>query len=131
MQRVMCELPQQFPCPAACLLSGVKRTQITHAPRHICVLAKNRLTHVLRSSFSGLRLSVISYGVLPGERAYPSGVGHNSHRKALVAVDRRLSFFGLIVLARGPMAIDAERCRGGLSVNPLYGVTQTSTSPTP
>jgi len=41
---------------------------------------------------------------------------HNSRRRARVAVDRRPSFFGLIVLARRPMAIDAARCRAELEV---------------
>ena len=48
--------------------------------------------------FFGLWLSAIYRGVLPGKRAYPSGVGHNSHRKALVTADRRLSFFCFLQL---------------------------------
>ncbi len=34
-------------------------------------------------------------------------MGHNSRRRALVAVDRRLSIFRLIAIARGPMS---NRC---------------------
>ena len=68
-------------------------TRAPHGQIHAGVLAKNRLTHVLHSRFLSLRLSAVYRGVLPGERAYPTGVGHYSHRKALVTADRRLSFF--------------------------------------
>jgi hypothetical protein len=69
----------------------VKWTQIARAPRHICALAKNGLTHILSSNFLGpLAVRDLSWSAPWGE-GYPSGVEHNSHRKALVTADQRLS----------------------------------------
>jgi len=67
-----------------CPLSGVKRTQITHAPRHICALAKNRLTPMLRSSFLvfGYPQSIAECSL--GRGPTPAGWG-------TIAIERRWS----------------------------------------
>ena len=81
-------------------------TRAPHGQIHSGALAKNRLTHVLSSSFLdfGYPQSIAECSL--GRGPTPAGWGTIAIVKALVAVDRRLSFFGLIVLARGPMAID-------------------------
>jgi hypothetical protein len=120
----------------ACLRSVVRGTQITRAPRHICALAKNGLTHILSSSFFwvfGCPRSIVEW--LPGERATPAGW-------STAAIERRWSrrtsvFLFLLCTVNQRLPRSLPECpllalsghERRLGECPLSGVKRTSVNP--